>query len=75
MIKETNTIAQLRAILTKALPEIEKLIEKREEYYDNRSDAWLESDKADEYLEDTENLQTLFDNLTEAETALNDTFG
>ncbi len=74
MINETNTIVQLKAILEKAITEIEKMIVKREDYYNNRSQTWLESDKADEYLEDTENLRTHFDNLTEAETALTDTF-
>lgn len=74
MIKETTVITQLRIALKTALPKIENMIEKREDYYDSRSEKWLESDKADEYQEDTENLQSLYDALLEADSAFEEVF-
>lgn len=41
--------------------EVESEIEKREEYYDSRSEKWLESDSAIDYEEATDNLRDLLD--------------
>ena len=41
--------------------EVESEIEKREEYYDSRSEKWLESDAAIDYEEVTVNLRELLD--------------
>ena len=56
------------------MPILENMKEKREEYYDSRSEKWLESEKADEYQEDTDNLEILIDALAEVQTAFDDTF-
>lgn len=41
--------------------EVELKIEKREEYYDSRSEKWLESDAASDYEEVTDSLRDLLD--------------
>ena len=74
MIKITPTVQNLRKAINECLPKLETLLEQRQDYFDKRSESWLESEKADEYQEDTDNLEILITVLTEAETALEDTF-
>jgi hypothetical protein len=52
----------------KLAKEAELEIEKREEYYDSRSEKWLDSDAAADYEEVTDSLRDLLDAM---ETFLN----
>ena len=45
----------------KLTKEIESEIEKRDEYYDSRSEKWLESDASTDYEEATDSLRDLLD--------------
>ena len=45
--------------------DIQKEVLKREQYFLGRTEKWQESEKADLYSVDTENLRALGDNLDE----------
>jgi len=52
----------MKRIIKKAselLSEVSSEIQKRDEYYDSRSDKWLDSDAGSEYDENTEHLRDL----------------
>lgn len=54
---ELEKIKKLCASMTVKLESVESEIEKRTEYYDSKSENWQDSEKGNEYLERTENLE------------------
>ena len=54
---ELEKIEQLCAKMTEKLEYVESEIEKRTEYYDEKSKKWQDSEKGVEYVEKTENLE------------------
>lgn len=47
------------------LPEIEQEIEKRESYFDSRSEAWHDSDASTDYEEKTDALRELSEAISD----------
>jgi len=63
----TSTVLQrLENLLSLA----EEKLEAREEYYDNKSEKWLNSEAGESYLEKTEYLETYKESLEEAVNSL-----
>ena len=54
--KISKMIADLTAVL-------EETIEKRTEFFDNKSEKWQESEKGEEYSNKTDTLQEILDEL------------
>lgn len=54
---------QIKQSLEAIHAKIEALIGQREDYYNNRSDAWQDSGKASEYQDKTELLTDVLDNI------------
>lgn len=50
---------EIKKLLTQLEEALNNEIAKREEYYDTRSEKWQESEKGDEYLEKTDELQDM----------------
>lgn len=42
---------------------ISEELEKREEFFDSKSEKWQESEKAEEYQEKTDKLQAVYDEI------------
>lgn len=62
------------AKLEKLKEEVDELIEQRENYYDSRSDKWLESDKSETYYEITTWIEDARDSIEEAFDQLTDIY-
>lgn len=69
MQKQINKIQAAIDSLNDYKTTIEQKIEKRENYFDERSDKWQESEKGDEYYEKTEEWN---DYLQEIESKIED---
>jgi len=53
------------ALIEKLQENLEYLIQKREEKYDNASESWQDSEKGDAFNEKTERLQEILDEVSE----------
>lgn len=56
----------LRELIESAGMQVSEAISQREEYMDMRSEAWLESERAEIYQDKTECLNALFESLEQA---------
>jgi vacuolar-type H+-ATPase subunit I/STV1 len=73
--QKMKTTKQLQAIQSKleALrDELSELIETRQNYFDEKSEKWQESDNGEKYSEDTDGLQNVNDNIDSAFSDLED---
>lgn len=61
-----KTLKQLLAKTEEFQIEVQELLELREEYYEERSEKWQESEKGEIYSMETEFVSTLNDALNEA---------
>ncbi len=50
------TTPRMHQLVSELRERLEELLEQRQEYFNNRSDKWLESEKAGEYEDKTYNI-------------------
>jgi hypothetical protein len=63
MIKQTQKEVIIRTAITDALEYYQALKDKREDYYNNRTENWMEGDKGQEYAEDNETVDSIVSDL------------
>ena len=74
MIKHTKLSQELQTVVDKAVDALQNMLDKRYDTFDNRSEAWQDSEKGEEYSDDTVKLSEIVDHLNELYSLLEDTF-
>ena len=54
---------KMRNLIDSQRRKVDEMIDKREQYYEDRSDKWKESEKGEYYFDKTNELQEVSDNL------------
>jgi len=65
-IKRSAKVDKFIEVITEAEEYFKELLEKRQETYNNRSEAWQDSDKGEEWSEDLCYLDDVVSNLESA---------
>lgn len=74
MIKQTQKTNIIYAAVVDALEYFEALKDSREDTFDKRSDVWQESEKGEEYSDDTNSLEEIIDYLESAKSSIEELY-
>ena len=69
-MSEKTDLNAIDGSVSKAVEDLQSLIAVRTDKYDERSEAWQESDKGQEYSERTNELQSALDDLEDVQAAI-----